>query len=198
MTGGALLRPAAEAPPLLRLPSILGGGASELGSGVSAPVAGTGVEFDSSDFSPGEGTGGAMEGVCSWLLVVGVDEEGLREAAFGETMRASASGATVRVTMRVFRDALKVDFAGVAMVLAGDVIFCPGGYGCRVQRGGSEQRCQRLRWVGAWAGERRWEGEEEEQEGICRRVCIKSAPGRVVYGGGLICVVRCRGETAGR
>lgn len=119
ITGGALLRPATAPPPRLRLPSIFGGGASEFGSGVSAPVAGTGVEFDSSDFSPGEGTGGATEGVCSGLVAVGVDEEGLRDEA-PETMRASASGATLRVTMRVFREALEVDFPGVAMVVVVD------------------------------------------------------------------------------
>lgn len=169
MTGGALLRPAAEAPPLLRLPSILGGGASELGSGVSAPVAGTGVEFDSSDFSPGEGTGGAMEGVCSWLLVVGVDEEGLREAALGETMRASASGATVRVTMRVFRDALEVDFAGVAMMVADDMVFCRGGYGCRVQRGGLSSDAY---GCGGWALGQASDGGEEGRVGGYMSQCM--------------------------
>lgn len=120
ITGGALFRPATAPPPLLRLPSILGGGASELGSGVSAPVAGTGVEVDSSDLSPGEGAGGAIEGVCSGMLVVvvGVDDEGLRDAA-SDTIRERASGATLRVTMRVFREALGVDFAGVAIVGVG-------------------------------------------------------------------------------
>lgn len=178
MTGGALLRPAAEAPPLLRLPSTLGGGASEFGSGVSAPVAGTGVEFDSSDFSPGEGAGGAMEGVCSWLLVVGVEEEGLREAVFGETMRASASGATVRVTMRVFRDALEVDFAGVAMVVADSVIFRPGGCGCRVQRGGLSSDAS---GCGGWALGQASDGGKERRRRVYVAVCVLSRRRREWY-----------------
>jgi hypothetical protein len=57
ITGAARFRPAMAPPPLLRLPSILGGGASELGSGVSAPVAGTGVELESSDLAVDEGSG---------------------------------------------------------------------------------------------------------------------------------------------
>lgn len=110
ITGGALLRPATAPPPLLRLPSILGGGAREFVSGVSAPVAGIGVETDSSDLSPGEGTGGAMEGVTSVVGSVGVEEDSFRDEGL-ETSLASASGATLRVTILVFRDPLGVAMA---------------------------------------------------------------------------------------
>lgn len=109
ITGAALFRPAVTPPPLLRLPSILGGGASEFGSGVSAPVAGRGVELDSSDFEAGEGSGCVMMGVGSMFVDDGFRDEGL------ETMRASASGATLRVTILVFREPLGVDLAGVAI-----------------------------------------------------------------------------------
>lgn len=109
ITGAALLRPAVAPPPLFRLPSILGGGASEFGSGVSAPVAGTGVEVDSSDFEAGEGSGCVMVGVGSTFV-----DDGFRDAG-PETIRARASGATVSVTILVFREPLGVDLTGVAI-----------------------------------------------------------------------------------
>ncbi len=51
MAGGARLRPVMVPPPRFRLPSIFGGGASELGSFSLFAVDGMGVEFDSDDFS---------------------------------------------------------------------------------------------------------------------------------------------------
>jgi len=115
ITGAARFRPATAPPPLLRLPSILGGGASELGSGVSAPVAGTGVELDSSDFNA-DGSGCVMVGAESRVLRFGVDADVFRDEALEpDTIRASASGATLRVTILVFREPLGVALAGVAI-----------------------------------------------------------------------------------
>jgi len=117
ITGAARFRPATAPPPLLRRPSIFGGGASELGSGVSAPVAGTGVEFDSSDFDADDGSGCVMIGAESRVLRVGVDVDVfLDEVLEPETIRASASGATLRVTILVFREPLGVALAGVAIM----------------------------------------------------------------------------------
>jgi hypothetical protein len=114
--GAARFRPAIAPPPLLRLPSTLGGGASELGSGVSVPVAGTGVELESSDLDVDEGSGCVIVGAGSRVLMFGVDDDVfLDEALELDTIRASASGATLRVTILVFREPLGVDFAGVAI-----------------------------------------------------------------------------------
>jgi hypothetical protein len=116
ITGAARFRPATAPPPLLRLPSILGGGASELGSGVSAPVAGTGVEFESSDFDADDGSGCVMVGAGSRVLMFGVEADVFRDEVLEpETIRASASGATLRVTILVFREPLGVALAGVAI-----------------------------------------------------------------------------------
>jgi hypothetical protein len=57
----------------------LGGGARELGSGVSAPLFGTGVELESSDFEGGEGSGCAMVGAGSITLALGVDDDAFRD-----------------------------------------------------------------------------------------------------------------------
>lgn len=123
ITGAARLRPATAPPPLLRLPSILGGGASELGSGVSAPVAGTGVELESSDFDADEGSGCVIVGADSGALMFGVDDDVLRDEALEfDRIRASASGATLRVTILVFREPFGVDLAGVAMA-GGDYVL---------------------------------------------------------------------------
>lgn len=123
ITGAARFRPATAPPPLLRLPSILGGGASELGSGVSAPVAGTGVELESSDFDADEGSGCVIVGAESRVLMFGVDDDVLRDEALElDTIRASASGATLRVTILVFREPFGVDLAGVAMA-GGDYVL---------------------------------------------------------------------------
>jgi len=117
ITGAALFRPATAPPPLLRLPSIFGGGARELGSGVSAPVAGTGVELDSSDFDAGDGSGCVMVGAESCILGFGVEADVFRDEVLEpDTIRASASGATLRVTILVFREPLGVALAGVAII----------------------------------------------------------------------------------
>jgi hypothetical protein len=119
--GAALLRPAAAPPPLFRLPSTLGGGASELGSGVSAPVAGTGVELESSsDLEGGEGSGCAIVGAGSTVLALGVDEDAFRdEAPEPDSSLLSASGATLSETIKVFpREPFGVDLAGVAIAIA--------------------------------------------------------------------------------
>lgn len=116
ITGAARFRPATAPPPLLRLPSILGGGASELGSGVSAPVAGTGVELDSSDLDADDGSGCVMVG-ASRVLAFGVDAEVFRDEVLeAGTNRASTSGARLRVTILVFREPFGVDLAGVAII----------------------------------------------------------------------------------
>jgi hypothetical protein len=116
ITGAARFRPAIAPPPLLRLPSILGGGASELGSGVSAPVAGTGVELESSDLAVDEGSGCVIVGAGSRVLTFGVDDDVfLDEVLELDTIRARASGATLRVTILVFREPFGVDLAGVAI-----------------------------------------------------------------------------------
>ena len=111
--GAALLRPVAAPPPLFRLPSTLGGGASELGSGVSAPVAGAGVVLESSDFDGGEGSGCAMVGAGSTTLALGVDEDAFRDEA-PQILSRSLPG-TGMVTIKVFREPFGVDLAGVAM-----------------------------------------------------------------------------------
>lgn len=79
MDGGARLRPATAAPPLFRLPSTLGG-ARELASAES-PWVGTGVAFDSDDFS--FVSGGWSDGEGSFLMgaataggAVGVESDG--------------------------------------------------------------------------------------------------------------------------
>ena len=88
-----------------------------MGSGVSAPVAGTGVEFDSSDFDADDGSGCVMVGAESRVLRVGVDVDVFRDEALeSDTIRASASGATLRVTILVFREPLGVALAGVAIM----------------------------------------------------------------------------------
>lgn len=123
ITGAARFRPATAPPPLLRLPSILGGGASELGSGVSAPVAGTGVEFDSSDFDADDGSGCVMVGAESRVLMSGVEADVFRDEVLEpDTIRARASGATLRVTILVFREPLGVALAGVAIMEDEDIV----------------------------------------------------------------------------
>ena len=123
ITGAARFRPATAPPPLLRRPSILGGGARELGSGVSAPVAGTGVEFDSSDFDADDGSGCVMVGAESRVLRVGVEVDVFRDEVLeSDTIRASASGATLRVTILVFREPLGVALAGVAIMEDEDIV----------------------------------------------------------------------------
>jgi len=114
--GAALLRPVAAPPPLLRLPSTLGGGASELGSGVSAPVAGTGVELESSDLEGGEGSGCEIVGAESTILALGVDDDVFRDEA-PKILSRSLPG-TAMVTIKVFREPFGVDLAGVAMPVA--------------------------------------------------------------------------------
>lgn len=115
--GAARLRPA-MAPPLLRLPSTFGGGGSELGSGVSAPVAGTGVELESSDFEADDGSGCVIVGAESIVLKFGVDDDVFRDGGLGlDTIRFRASGATLRVTILVFREPFGVDLAGVAITV---------------------------------------------------------------------------------
>jgi hypothetical protein len=114
--GAALLRPAAAPPPLFRLPSTLGGGASELGSGVSAPVAGTGVVLESSDLEGGEGSGCAIVGAGSTILALGVDEDAFRDEA--PKILSRSLPRTGRVTIKVFREPFGVDLAGVAMAVA--------------------------------------------------------------------------------
>jgi hypothetical protein len=118
--GAALLRPVAAPPPLFRLPSTLGGGARELGSGVSAPVAGAGVVLESSDFEGGEGSGCAIVGAGSTTLALGVDEDAFRdEAPEPDSSLLSASGATLSETIKVFpREPFGVDLAGVAIAIA--------------------------------------------------------------------------------
>jgi hypothetical protein len=117
ITGAALFRPAIAPPPLLRLPSILGGGASELGSGVSAPVAGTGVELDSSDLDADDGSGCVMVGAGSRVLRFGIEADVFRDEVLEpDTIRARASGATLRVTILVLREPLGVALAGVAII----------------------------------------------------------------------------------
>lgn len=94
-----------------------------MGSGVSAPVAGTGVEFDSSDFDADDGSGCVMIGAESRVLRVGVDVDVfLDEVLEPETIRASASGATLRVTILVFREPLGVALAGVAIMEDEDIV----------------------------------------------------------------------------
>ena len=94
-----------------------------MGSGVSAPVAGTDVEFDSSDFDADDGSGCAMVGAESRVLRVGVDVDVFRDEALElETIRASASGATLRVTILVFREPLGVALAGVAIMEDEDIV----------------------------------------------------------------------------
>ena len=117
--GAALLRPVAAPPPLFRLPSTLGGGARELGSGVSAPVAGTGVE--SSDFEGGEGSGCVIVGAGSTPLALGVDEDAFRDEA-PQILSRSLPG-TGMVTIKVFREPFGVDLAGVAMAIAVTMFF---------------------------------------------------------------------------
>jgi hypothetical protein len=82
-----------------------------LGSGVSAPVAGTGVE--SSDFEGGEGSGCVIVGAGSTLLALGVDEDAFRDEA-PQILSRSLPG-TGMVTIKVFREPFGVDLAGVAM-----------------------------------------------------------------------------------
>jgi len=118
MIGGALLRPATAPPPLFLLPSTFGGGASELGSGVSAVVVGTGVEVSSDDLSIAESSGGAMDGVGSSFGVGNDAADGL--GAWGNC--TSTWDGKLRVTILVLRD----DF-GVA--LAEDDML--GGMSCR-------------------------------------------------------------------
>jgi hypothetical protein len=118
--GAALLRPVAAPPPLFRLPSTLGGGARELGSGVSAPVAGAGVVLESSDFEGGEGSGCAIVGAGSTTLALGVDEDAFRdEVPEPDSSLLSASGAMGSVMIKVFpREPFGVDLAGVAIAIA--------------------------------------------------------------------------------
>lgn len=114
ITGGALFLPATAPPPLFLLPSTFGGGASEFGSGVSALVPGTGVAFDSDDFSAGDGTGCTTDGVgAGWSLVM-VDADGLRGVVCGN--RDSTSGVRWSVTIRVLREAFGVALADADMV----------------------------------------------------------------------------------
>ena len=123
--GAALLRPAA-APPLFRLPSTFGGGASELGSGVSAPVAGTGVAaLESSGFEAGEGSGCVIVGAGSRVLAPGVDEDASRdEDPEPDVNFARCLDARWTVTISVFpREPFGVDLAGVAMGVVVMVLF---------------------------------------------------------------------------
>jgi len=121
MIGGALLRPATAAPPLFFLPSTLGGGTREFGSGVSALAAGTGVALDSDDLSAGEGAGCTTEGVgadCPWEEV---DADGFRGDVCGN--RSSASGVRWRVTILVLREAFGVTLADADMAGGVDVVL---------------------------------------------------------------------------
>jgi hypothetical protein len=124
--GAARLRPAMAPPPLLRLPSTFGGGASELGSGVSAPsapsapAAGTGVELESSDFEADDGSGCVIVGAESTVLMLGVVDDVVRDEELElDTIRFKAPGSTLRVTILVFREPFGVDLAGVAMAVDG-------------------------------------------------------------------------------
>ena len=66
IAGGARLRPVTVPPPRFRLPSTLGGGASELVSFSSFAFDGIGVEFDSDDLSAL--SGGWIDGEGSALM----------------------------------------------------------------------------------------------------------------------------------
>jgi hypothetical protein len=90
---------------------------------VSAPVAGTGVEFDSSDFDADDGSGCVMVGAGSRVLMFGVEADVFRDEVLEpDTIRARASGATLRVTILVFREPLGVALAGVAIMEDEDLV----------------------------------------------------------------------------
>lgn len=75
------------------------------------------MEFDSSDFDADDGSGCVMVGAESRVLMSGVEVDVFRDEALEpDTIRARASGATLRVTILVFREPLGVALAGVAMM----------------------------------------------------------------------------------
>jgi hypothetical protein len=164
--GAALLRPDAVPPPLFRLPSTFGGGARELGSGVSAPVAGTGVELESSDLDGGEGSGCAIVGAGSTFLALGVDDAFRDEAP---VILSRSSEGMWRVTILVFREPFGVDLAGVAMASAVTMFFSPLVWrvrcGCRFDE--KEVAAHSRGWLGCWDSQAWVNGVSEWNVGGC-------------------------------
>lgn len=128
MDGGARLRPDAAAPPLFLLPSVLGG-ASVLASAGSLPAGGMGVALEADSLSAA--SEGGIDGEASSLTIVGdgrLSSDGKRDRA---------SGATCRVTSRLFLADLTVDLVR-ADISAGDGIVLDGRLEQRCSRGAED------------------------------------------------------------
>ena len=127
MDGGARFLPLTAPPPLFRLPSTLGGGASELGSCSSLTFDGMGVVFDSDDLSAL--SGGWTDGDGSSVM------RGLTSAGNW----ASRSGERRSVTILLFLLDFEPPFAvGVVDDMVGDGVVDGLMRGWMVVDGGRE------------------------------------------------------------